>query len=128
IGLHVANAMCGYLLLPVLQTNLARYQVSNDRLGSAQVEFAGRSGDIYGRYIGYYFLNIAAWIGVGVAAAFIITGFFTEVVPDPKKFFEQATDLYLHTRLWVGRALVLGYVLFRVMILPVRCWYEAYLV
>jgi len=128
IGLHVANAMCGYLLLPVLQTNLARYQVSNARLGSAQVEFAGRSGDIYGRYIGYYFLNIAAWIGVGVAAAFIITGFFSEVVPDPKKFFEQATQLELHTLLWIGLALVLGYVLFSVMILPVRCWYEAYLV
>ena len=72
--LSIANAMTGQLLLPVVSVNLAQPRIANARLGTQAFEFGGRSGDIYGRYVGYYFLNIFMWlvaigIGAGIAVA-----------------------------------------------------------
>ncbi|HYC66279.1 MAG TPA: DUF898 family protein, partial [Reyranellaceae bacterium] len=60
--LKFANAVTGNLLQPVVSVVLARPRIANVQLGSQKFEFAGRAGDIYGRYMGYYFLNILAWI------------------------------------------------------------------
>ena len=65
--LHFANAMTAYLLTPVVSVNLARPRIANARVGTQGFAFAGRAGDIYGRYLGYYFLNILAWVAAGVA-------------------------------------------------------------
>ena len=66
--LTFANAFTGYLLTPVVSVNLARPRISNVRFGTLPFVFAGSAGDIYGRYLGFYFLNIIAWL---VAAAII---------------------------------------------------------
>ena len=126
-GLTIANLLSAYLLLPVLQTQSARYQLRNARLGTAPVEFAGTPGDIYGRYIGYYFLNIAAWVGVSIVVAFAIGAYFSEQIPSLEKFLEQLGQLELKAILLIALALLLGYLVFSIMILPVRCWYEAFL-
>ena len=57
-----ANAITFQLLTPVVSVNLARPRIANTRFGSLPFVFAGGAGDIYGRYIGYYFLNIIAWL------------------------------------------------------------------
>ena len=67
--LTFANAMTGQLLTPVVSVNLARPRISNVRFGTLPFVFAGSAGDIYGRYLGYYFLNIMAWL-VAAAIAF----------------------------------------------------------
>ena len=67
--LTFANALTGQLLTPVVSVNLARPRISNARVGTLPFVFAGSAGDIYGRYLGYYFLNIVAWL---VAAAIAI--------------------------------------------------------
>ena len=60
--LTFANAMTFQLLTPVVSVNLARPRIANTRFGSLPFVFSGGAGDIYGRYVGYYFLNIIAWL------------------------------------------------------------------
>ena len=127
-GLSIANTLCMNLLRPVLETRVAQYQLRNSRVGTAAVEFAGTPGDIYGRYIGYYFLNIAAWVAVGVLVSIGIGAFFADQIPDPMKFMEQVAALEPRALLLLAVGAVFIYILFSIMILPVRCWYQAFLV
>jgi uncharacterized membrane protein YjgN (DUF898 family) len=125
--LTFANGFTGQLLTPLVSVNLARPRISNAFLGTQRVEFAGHAGDIYGRYVGYYFLNIAAWgLAMGVAVAIAIAGGqslgFTA---------EELTRLFTSFSLRTVLILVVGvfvvYTLFGLMILPLRCWWQAYL-
>ena len=52
----------------------ARPRIVNTRVGTQGFTFAGRAGDIYGRYLGYYFLNIAAWVAAAVVTFMAIGG------------------------------------------------------
>ncbi len=123
--LNFANAMSARLLTPVVSVNLARPRIANARFGTLGFDFGGRVGDIYGRYVGYYFLNILAWI---VAIAIAIAAVSGSLV----KFGEedlQAAFTHPGPRLFlliVAAAFGL-YLLFGVMILPLRCWWRAYL-
>jgi len=67
-GLHLANGLCGQLLMPLMSVLLAQPRIAMPASVTQRLEFAGRAGDIYGRFIGYYFLNILAWI-VAIAVA-----------------------------------------------------------
>ena len=72
--LNIANAVTGQLLTPLVSVNLARPRISHAFLGTQRFDFAGSAGDIYGRYIGYYFLNVFVWIvAIGIAVAAVIT-------------------------------------------------------
>ncbi|MFI4998909.1 MAG: YjgN family protein [Reyranellales bacterium] len=126
-ALTFANAFTGQLLLPVVSVTLARPRIVNASVGTQGFEFAGHSGDIYGRYIGYYCLNILAWIlaivlvvaAIGGAAA----GF--GVSSDDLKLLTNIRDL--RTILLIAAIAVGAYLVFSVMILPLRCWWQAYL-
>ena len=73
--LNMANAVTGQLLTPLVSVNLARPRISHAFFGTQRFDFAGSAGDIYGRYIGYYFLNIFVWIvAIGLAVAAVIAG------------------------------------------------------
>ena len=126
-ALNIANALTGQFLTPLVSVNLARPRIANAFVGTQRIDFAGHAGDIYGRYIGYYFLNIGAWV-VAMAAAVTIAiaggkglGFTGE---DFEKLF---TDFSLRTVLLIVIAFFVVYTLFGVMILPLRCWWQAYL-
>jgi uncharacterized membrane protein YjgN (DUF898 family) len=125
--LNFANAITGNLLQPVVSIQLSRPRIANVVVGSQQLEFAGRAGDIYGRYIGYYFLNMLAW-GIAIAiAAGVIFGF----AKDELGSFEDLMLLFsqpgLRTIL-LGLAVAFGfYLLFSLIVLPLRCWWQAYL-
>ena len=126
-ALNIANALTGQFLTPLVSVNLARPRIANAFVGTQRIDFAGHAGDIYGRYIGYYFLNIGAWV-VAMAAAVTIAiaggkglGFSGE---DFEKLF---TDFSLRTVLLIVIAFFVVYTLFGVMILPLRCWWQAYL-
>ncbi len=127
--LTFANAMTGQLLTPVVSVNLARPRISNVRFGTLPFAFAGNAGDIYGRFLGYYFLNIVAWlvaIGVVIAAAGgAIGGLGISFSEDEfRRIFTQPT---LRTILLIV-ALAIGiYLVFGLLILPLRCWWQAYL-
>ena len=60
--LNIANAVTGQLLTPLVSVNLARPRIANAFVGTQRFDFAGSAGDIYGRYLGYYFLNIFVWM------------------------------------------------------------------
>ncbi len=124
--LTFANAITGQLLAPVVSVNLARPRISNVRFGTLPFAFAGSAGDIYGRYLGFYFLNILAWI---VAAGI----FFAAIGGAVEKLGFSSTELLklfsqpgLRTVLLIAAAAIGAYVAFSLLILPLRCWWQAY--
>ena len=126
-ALTFANVMTGQLLLPVVSVGLARPRLTNARVGTQSLDFAGRSGDIYGRYVGYYFLNIFAWvlaIGVAATAVGITVARIGKEFDDIGRLFTRPGP---YTILLIAAVLFAFYVLFSLLILPVRCWWQAYL-
>ena len=125
--LTFANAMTAQLLTPLVSVNLARPRIGNASLGTQRLEFAGQAGDIYGRYLGYYFLNILLWI---VVIGLAITAF---VAGGTKLGIDEATLAAIFTKPGVTTVLVILIALFVVstlfglLILPLRCWWQAYL-
>lgn len=125
--LTFANAFTGQMLTPVVSVNLARPRIANARVGSLAFVFAGRAGDIYGRYLGYYFLNIIAWLvaaGTFFAALGGTVGSLEISFEDFLKLFSQPS---LRTVLLIAAVAIGVYVIFSVLILPLRCWWQAYL-
>jgi len=125
--LHMANAMTGQLLMPVVSVSLARPRIGNAFLGTQRLDFAGRVGDIYGRYIGYYFLNVLIWIvAIGIAVAVVMAGGHQFGITS-EELTRLATQPSLRTVLLLIVAVFVLSVVFGLMILPLRCWWQAYL-
>jgi len=125
--LNFANGLLGQLLTPVVSVTLARPRIGNAFVGTQRLEFVGRSGDIYGRYVGYYFLNIGAFvlaIGVGAAA---LAGVIASSHLNEMDLRQLGNLGRLRTILLVAGVLFGAYVLFGLIILPLRCWWQAYL-
>ncbi len=121
--------LTGQLLTPVVSVNLARPRIANTRFGSLPFVFGGSAGDIYGRYLGYYFLNIIAWLVAAVIFFAAIGGAvgglgisFTE--EELRKLFTRPS---LRTILVVAALAIGVYIVFSLLILPLRCWWQAYL-
>ena len=125
--LHFANAMTGYLLTPVVSVNLARPRIANTRLGTLPFAFAGNAGDIYGRYIGYYFLNIIAWVIAAVAVFMAVGGTLDSMGVTSDDFLALFTKPTLRTVALILALAFGAYILFGLLILPLRCWWQAYL-
>ena len=125
--LNLANALTGQLLQPLVSIVLSRPRIANLTLGTQRFEFAGRSGDVYGRYIGFYFLNILAWI-VAIAVGI---GVFYELFKETVGSFDDLLALFsqpsMRTLLLAALAAFGLYVLFGLLVLPLRCWWQAYL-
>lgn len=121
------NACTGQLLTPVVSVNLARPRIANVRFGTLPFAFAGSAGDIYGRFIGYYFLNIFAWVVALVIVFAAIGGTVSELGIST----DDIGDLLAHPdarTILIIVAIALGaYILFGLLILPLRCWWQAYL-
>ena len=125
--LTFTNTVTGQLLTPVVSVNLARPRISNLRFGTLPFVFAGSASDIYGRYLGYYFLNIIAWL---VAAAIIfaaIGGTVEGFGVSSEDFLKVFSKPSLRTVLLIAAAAIGAYVVFSLLILPLRCWWQAYL-
>ncbi|MDI1288146.1 MAG: DUF898 family protein [Reyranella sp.] len=124
--LTFANMFTVQLLTPVVSVNLARPRISNTRVGTLPLVFAGSAGDIYGRYVGYYFLNIVAWLAA-IGAAFAIAGGTADRLglssDDLLKLFTAPS---VRTVLVAAAVAVGVYLLFSLLILPLRCWWQAY--
>ncbi len=120
--LTFANAATGQLMTPLVSVTLARPRIGNASIGTQRLVFAGRAGDIYGRYIAYYFLNIVLWVGLvgaaGAAMGVAIGDYDVGKLRDAGR---------LPTLLLIAAALLVAYTLFGIVILPLRCWWQAYL-
>jgi uncharacterized membrane protein YjgN (DUF898 family) len=125
--LQFANAMTAYLLTPVVSVNLARPRIVNTRVGTQGFAFAGRAGDIYGRYLGYYFLNIAAWTAAAVVTFMAIGGTLETLGISSDDFLKLFAHPSLRTVVVVLLVAFGAYLLFGLLILPLRCWWQAYL-
>jgi uncharacterized membrane protein YjgN (DUF898 family) len=125
--LQFANAMTGYLLTPVVSVNLARPRIVNTRVGTQGFAFAGRAGDIYGRYLGYYFLNILAWVAAAVATFMAVGGTLETLGVSSDDFLKLFAHPSLHTVVVLLLVAFGAYILFGLLILPLRCWWQAYL-
>ncbi|MBX9947350.1 MAG: DUF898 domain-containing protein [Reyranella sp.] len=125
--LTFANAITAQLLTPVVSVNLARPRISNARVGTLPFAFAGAASDIYGRYIGYYFLNIAAWIAAIVAVFAILGGTTSEFGVSTDDLLKLVTEPSLRTILIAAAIAAGAYIVFSLLILPLRCWWQAYL-
>jgi uncharacterized membrane protein YjgN (DUF898 family) len=125
--LTFTNAITFRLLTPVVSVNLARPRISNARVGTLPFVFAGSASDIYGRYVGYYFLNIIAWlVAIGVFAA-AIGGTVGELGISGEDFLRFFSEPSLRTILVIVVVAVVVYIVFSLLILPLRCWWQAYL-
>jgi uncharacterized membrane protein YjgN (DUF898 family) len=123
-----ANAITAKLLTPVMSIALARPRIDKVSVGSQKLEFAGRAGDVYGRYMGYYFLNILAWLvaaGIGIA---VFAELFKETVAKPEDVLVMLSQPGLRTLVLVALAAIGLYILFGLLVLPLRCWWQAYLI
>lgn len=125
--LHFANALTAYLLTPVVSVNLARPRIANARVGTLPFAFAGTAGDIYGRYLGYYFLNIVAWVAAAVAVFFAVGGTLESLGVSSDDFLKLFSRPSLRTLLFVVVIAFAAYIVFGLLILPLRCWWQAYL-
>jgi uncharacterized membrane protein YjgN (DUF898 family) len=125
--LHFANALTAYLLTPVVSVNLARPRISNARVGTLPLAFAGSAGDIYGRFLGYYFLNIIAWIAAITLVVFTLGSTAGEFDISLDDVWKQVSAPDLRTALTIAAIAVGAYVVFGLLILPLRCWWQAYL-
>ncbi|MDP1938552.1 MAG: DUF898 family protein [Reyranella sp.] len=125
--LHFANALTAYLLTPVVSVNLARPRIANARVGTLPFAFAGAAGDIYGRYLGYYFLNIVAWVAAAVAVFFAVGGTLESLGVSSDDFLNLFSKPSLRTLLFVVAMAFAAYIVFGLLILPLRCWWQAYL-
>jgi uncharacterized membrane protein YjgN (DUF898 family) len=125
--LNFANTITARLMTPLVSVNLARPRITSAAIGTQRFEFAGSAGDIYGRYLGYYFLNIVLWIVVfGLAAtAFGLAG--ARLGFDPARLMAIFTKPSLLTFVLIAIALLVLSTLFGILILPLRCWWQAYL-
>lgn len=127
IGWGFVNAMCMNLVTPVRDISLNGYRTRNMTFGHLNFGFAGRAADIYGRFIGFYFLNIAAWVVLAIVVAIIIGGVSSSTTG---LSFEQMAEKLAHPTpivLLIFFLVLLGfYTLVGIMILPVRCWWMAY--
>lgn len=129
VGLGLVNGMSGQLMTPVLDVILARYRLQNLTFGTVKFGFAGQAGDIYGRFIGFYFLNILAWIVlIGIVA--VAVGGLSGVI-DRLGGWETLSEKITHPTPLVivimFLVILVIYSLIGVVILPLRCWYQAYL-
>ena len=125
--LTFANGITAQLLTPVVSVNLARPRLSNVRFGTLPFAFAGSAGDIYGRYLGYYFLNIVAWlvaVGLFFAAIGGTVGGLGVTGDDFLKLFSHPS---LRTVVLAAAVAIGAYLIFGLLILPLRCWWQAYL-
>ena len=96
-------------------------------LNTLPFAFAGRAGDIYGRYLGYYFLNILAWVVAAVVTFMAIGGTLESFGVSSDDFLRLLSHPSLRT-VAVVLAIAFGaYLLFGLLILPLRCWWQAYL-
>jgi uncharacterized membrane protein YjgN (DUF898 family) len=125
--LTLANAVMAQLLTPVVSVSLARPRISNAHLGTQRLEFVGTAGDVYGRFVGYYFLNIMAFIAVFAIGAGALAGVFAGVGFSAAELKNLGDLGRLRIALFVAALLVGMYVLFGLIILPLRCWWQAYL-
>jgi uncharacterized membrane protein YjgN (DUF898 family) len=125
--LNFANAFTGQLLTPVVSVSLSRPRIANVFLGTQRLDFAGRVGDIYGRFLGYYFLNAFVWIvAIGIAVAVVIAG-GKELGITSQELAKLFVSPSFRTVLLLIAAGVVLYIVFGLMILPLRCWWQAYL-
>jgi uncharacterized membrane protein YjgN (DUF898 family) len=89
--------------------------------------FAGTSGDIYGRYLGFYFLNIIAWVVALVITFAAIGGTIGGLGVSSEDMLKLFSQFSLRTVLIVAAVALGAYVVFGLLILPLRCWWQAYL-
>jgi uncharacterized membrane protein YjgN (DUF898 family) len=125
--LTFANAITGQLLTPVVSVNLARPRISNVRFGTLPFAFAGSASDIYGRYLGFYFLNLIAWLAAAAITFAVIGGTVQELGVSSDDFLKLFSHPSLRTALIVVAVAIGAYVVFSLLILPLRCWWQAYL-
>jgi uncharacterized membrane protein YjgN (DUF898 family) len=121
------NGITAQLLTPVVSVNLARPRIANVRFGTLPFVFAGSASDIYGRFLGYYFLNIVAWLAAVATLFGVIGGTIGSLevsVEDILKLFSHPS---LHTVVLAAAAAIALYMIFGLLILPLRCWWQAYL-
>lgn len=124
--LTFTNAITGQLLTPVVAVNLARPRISNVRFGTLPFTFAGSAGDIYGRYLGFYALNILAWL-VAAGITFAAIGrTVQELGFSLEDFLKLLSQPGLRTILIIVAVAIGAYVVFSLLILPLRCWWQAY--
>jgi uncharacterized membrane protein YjgN (DUF898 family) len=125
--LTFANTITGQLLTPVVSVNLARPRISNVRFGTLPFVFAGSAGDIYGRFLGFYFLNILAWIVAAAITFAAIGGTVSQLDISGEDLLKLFSRPSLRTVLLVAGVAVGAYLVFSLLILPLRCWWQAYL-
>ncbi len=129
LGLGFINAMCMRLLTPVVEVNLTGYRTRHTTFGTVPFGFAGRASDIYGRYIGFLALNLLAWFVLMVVVAVVVgvgADWFQKQFGPASDILEKLAHPTPLVVLILFGAVFALYTLIGIVILPVRCWWQAY--
>lgn len=130
-GWNLANLFAAGFLAPVVLVQTLAYRLKNAHFGTARANFDASPGDLYPRYLAFYFGS--AFLGVIVAALIIgvlaSIGLFNdfetlgEIMRDRPG--EMPPDV-VKLQLKILAAIYGGIFLAGLIMLPVFCWYYAF--
>jgi uncharacterized membrane protein YjgN (DUF898 family) len=126
-ALTFANAITLQLMTPLVSVKLARPRIVNASLGTQRFEFAGSAGDVYGRYIAYYFLNLLLWVVVIAITSAVMVAGGVKFGVDQAQLTANLNKPGLLIFIMALIAFLVISTLFGLLILPLRCWWQAYL-
>lgn len=130
----VLNGFAAGLLGPVVVMQTMGYRLNNAYYGTAKARFDGGPGDVYGRFIGFYFGSIlcvllAVGLCLGVAAGFgAFDGVFDELSAMADKGAGRIETMRAaHLQLVLVGTIYGCIIVGALAVLPISCWYLAYL-
>lgn len=127
IGWNLVNLITAGLASPVVAVRTLGYRIRNAFFGTARAEFDADIGDLYGRYLVFYFGSIVIGIvGLALVGLFLYS---TGLIADLYATFDSAgtgnepppeTSLMV-VALVYGAMFVVG-----LLLLPIVCWYSSF--
>jgi len=132
MGWNIANLMAAGFIAPVVLMQTLAYRLKNAYFGTARGDFDGAPGDLYPRYLGFYFGSVV--LGLIVAGIIIALlagmGFFSdfETVAEimreskPGETPPELAKLQLKIVVTIYASIVIA----GLIMLPIFCWYYAF--
>lgn len=133
VGWNIANLFAAGFLAPVVLMQTLTYRLKNAHFGTARTEFDGAPGDLYPRYLAFYFgsaflgliiggLIIAVLVGMGIFEDIELIG---EIMRDRAEGEAPPPEL-VELQLKIFAAIYGGIFVATIVMLPVFCWYYAF--
>lgn len=132
MGWNLANLFAAGFLAPVVLMQTLAYRLTNAHFGTARTQFDGAPGDLYPRYLAFYFGSAFLGVIVGgiIIAVLVSIGIFDDIeligeIMRDREEGEVPPEL-AELQLKLVGAIYAGIFVATLVMLPVFCWYYAF--